>query len=100
MDLRQLPTVVSVVGLGTVSKAALRLRVAQPALSRQITALEAELGIELFDRVRRGLVLTGQGEQLLGDCRGRWAALKWLSRRARLLRQEDAEELKVGARRR
>jgi LysR family nitrogen assimilation transcriptional regulator len=97
MDLRQLRTFVSVVELGTVSEAALRLRVAQPALSRQISALEAELGIKLFDRVRRRLVLTGQGEQLLGDCRTVLGALESLSERARLLRQEDAGVLKVGA---
>jgi LysR family nitrogen assimilation transcriptional regulator len=57
-------------GTGTVSKAALRLRIAQPALSRQISDLEQELGFKLFDRVGRRLLLTGEGEQLLSDCRG------------------------------
>ena len=69
MDLRQLRTFVTVAEQGTVSGAALRLRIAQPALSRQISHLEDELGVKLFDRVRRRLVLTGEGEQLLGDCR-------------------------------
>ena len=59
MDLRHARTFVTVVELGTVSKAALRLRIAQPALSRQISALEQELGFKLFDRAGRGLVLTG-----------------------------------------
>jgi len=40
MDLRRARTFVTVADLGTVSKAALRLRIAQPALSRQIGALE------------------------------------------------------------
>ena len=75
MDLRQLRTVVTVVEQGTVSKAALRLHIAQPALSRQIKDLEQELGLKLFDRVRRRLVLTGEGEQLLGDCRTVLAAV-------------------------
>ena len=66
MDLRHLRTFVAVAEQGTVSKASLRLRVAQPALSRQISDLEAELGIKLFDRIRRRLVLTGEGERLLG----------------------------------
>ena len=51
------------------SKAAAQLHTAQPALSRQIADLERELGIRLFDRVGRRLILTGAGEQLLGDCR-------------------------------
>ncbi len=97
MDLRQLRTFVTVAEQGTVSRAALRLRVAQPALSRQISALEASLGVALFDRVRRRLVLTGQGEQLLADCRGILGAVESLSERARLLRRQDAGVLKVGA---
>ena len=55
MDLRHARTFVTVVELGTVSKAALRLRIAQPALSRQIIDLEQELGLQLFDRVGRRL---------------------------------------------
>ena len=51
---------VTVAELGTVSKAALRLRVAQPALSRQLIDLENELGLRLFDRVGRRLLLTGR----------------------------------------
>ena len=45
MDLKHLRTFVTVAELGTVSKAALRLRIAQPALSRQIIELERELGL-------------------------------------------------------
>ena len=97
MDLRHLRTFVAVAEQGTVSRAALRLRVAQPALSRQISALEAALGVTLFDRVRRRLVLTGQGEQLLADCRSILGAVESLGERARLLRRQDAGVLKVGA---
>jgi LysR family nitrogen assimilation transcriptional regulator len=42
MDLRRLRTFVAVAELGTVSKTALRLRISQPALSRQINELEQE----------------------------------------------------------
>ena len=97
MDLRHLRTFVTVAEQGTVSGAALRLRVAQPALSRQIAALEAALGVTLFDRVRRRLVLTEPGEQLLADCRSILGAIESLSERARRLRQQDAGVLKVGA---
>jgi DNA-binding transcriptional LysR family regulator len=44
-----------------------RLRIAQPALSRQINALEQELGLKLFDRIGRRLLLTSEGQQLLKD---------------------------------
>jgi DNA-binding transcriptional LysR family regulator len=97
MDLRQLRTFVTVAEQGTVSKASLRLRVAQPALSRQISALEAELGVRLFDRIRRRLVLTGEGEQLLEDCRRVLGAAGSLAERAQLLRQGDRGVLRVAA---
>ncbi|MGH8772507.1 MAG: LysR family transcriptional regulator, partial [Burkholderiales bacterium] len=45
MDLRRTRTFVTVAELGTVSKAALHLRIAQPALSRQISELERELDL-------------------------------------------------------
>jgi len=61
MNLRQARTFVTVAELGTVTNAALRLRIAQPALSRQIVDLEQELGLRLFDRVGRRLLLTGEG---------------------------------------
>jgi DNA-binding transcriptional LysR family regulator len=69
MHLRQALTFTTVGELGTVSKAALRLRTAQPALSRQIMDLEQELGLQLFDRVERRLLLTSEGEQMIPGCR-------------------------------
>jgi DNA-binding transcriptional LysR family regulator len=97
MDLRHLRTFVTVAEQGTVSKAALRLRIAQPALSRQIAALEDELGVKLFDRVRRRLVLTGEGEQLLGDCRTVLGAVGALAERAQQLGRGDSGVLRVAA---
>jgi DNA-binding transcriptional LysR family regulator len=97
MDLRHLRTFVTVAEQGTVSKAALRLRVAQPALSRQISDLEAELGIRLFDRIRRRLVLSADGERLLSECRTILAAVGSIRERAELLRRADAGVLKVVA---
>jgi DNA-binding transcriptional LysR family regulator len=95
MDLRHLRTFVTVAEQGTVSKASLRLRIAQPALSRQIKELEEELGLRLFDRVRRRLILTGEGEQLLGDCRAVFGAVGSLSERAQRLRRADTGVLKI-----
>ena len=95
MDLRHARTFVTVAELGTVSRAALRLRIAQPALSRQISALEQELGLKLFDRVGRGLVLTSEGEQMLGDCRALLGYASALGERAQSLRRGDVGVLKV-----
>jgi DNA-binding transcriptional LysR family regulator len=66
-------------------------------LSRQIADLEVELGIKLFDRVRRRLVLTGEGERLLADGRNILKAMDLLSERAQLLRHADVGVLKVAA---
>lgn len=65
MDLRQLRTFKLVAELGSLSKASDRLRVAQPALSRQVKLLEHELQAELFRRTGRGMMLTEAGRLLL-----------------------------------
>ncbi len=82
---------------GHVSKAAVRLRIGQPALSRQIGDLQQELGLRLFDHVGRGLVLTAEGEQLLADCRRVLADLDAVRERAEVLRRGDRGVLKVAA---
>lgn len=97
MDLRHAKTFVTVAELGTVSKAALHLRIAQPSLSRQISDLERELDLKLFDRVGRRLVLTSDGEQLLGDCRNLLSCAGAVGERARLLRGGETGVLKVAA---
>src|ERR1051325_4086270 len=95
MDLRRLKTFVAVAELGTVSKAAVHLRIGQPALSRQISDLQQELGLRLFDRVGRRLVLSAQGEQLLADCRRVLTDIDSVSERADVLRRGDSGALKV-----
>jgi len=97
MESRRLRTFVAVAELGSVSKAAVRLRIGQPALSRQIGDLQQELGLRLFDHVGRGLVLTAEGEQLLADCRRVLADLDAVCERAEVLRGGDRGVLKVAA---
>ena len=65
MDLKQLRTFIRVAEVGSLSQASDRLRVAQPALSRQIKLLENEIGVPLFARHGRGMKLTEAGRQLL-----------------------------------
>ena len=70
MDLKQLAYFVQVAELGSFTRAASVLRVAQPALSRQVRLLEVELHQPLFDRNGRGVTLTPAGTRLLAHGRG------------------------------
>ncbi|MDN7144206.1 LysR family transcriptional regulator [Pseudomonas sp. JQ170] len=65
MDVVQLKTLIHVAELGSLSKAADRLHIAQPALSRQIRQLEQELGGYLFERHGRGMQITEMGREVL-----------------------------------
>ncbi|HEX9394696.1 MAG TPA: LysR family transcriptional regulator [Gemmatimonadales bacterium] len=69
MELRHLKYFVAVAEARSFVRAAGRLRVAQPSLSRQIRDLEQELGVKLFDRLPRGTRLTRAGEAFLEDAR-------------------------------
>jgi DNA-binding transcriptional LysR family regulator len=69
MDERRLRYFLAVVDEGSVTRAARRLRVAQPSLSQALRAFESELGVRLFHRVGRGLRLSPAGEALIGPAR-------------------------------
>lgn len=97
MDLRRLRTFVTVADQGSVSKAAVHLRISQPGLSRQIQELQQELGLKLFERVGRRLVLTTEGQQLLGGSRSLLNQANSLNEQAELLKRSDSGTLKVAA---
>jgi DNA-binding transcriptional LysR family regulator len=65
MEIRQLRTFQAVANLLSFNRAAERLHYAQSSVSAQIHALEEELGVQLFDRLGRRIVLTEAGAQLL-----------------------------------
>jgi LysR family transcriptional regulator, nitrogen assimilation regulatory protein len=65
MELSHLCTRVHVAEPGGLSKAADRLDIAQPALSRKIRLLETEPGVRLFDRHERGMTATDHGQEML-----------------------------------
>lgn len=97
MNLRQLRAFATIADVGGFARAAGRLNVSQPALSRQIRALEAELGVPLFDRIGRRVQLTSEGEDLLRRSRRLLAEADSLGERARSLKTGQAGILRVGA---
>ncbi|MDA8083212.1 MAG: LysR family transcriptional regulator [Nitrospiraceae bacterium] len=64
MDFYQLSYFVKVAGTRSISRAAEELLLTQPAVSKQIRALEEELGAKLFDRIGKKVLLTRAGENL------------------------------------
>ena len=96
MELRHLRYFVSVAETASVSKAALRMHISQPALSRQIHDLETELGVRLFDRVGRRIRLTAEGQELLERSRDVLARAEAMGERARALTAGAVGRLRVG----
>ena len=83
MNLRHLRAFVSIADAGGFARGANRMNLSQPALSRQIHALEAELGVPLFDRIGRRVQLTSEGEDLLRRSRHLLTEADSLGERAR-----------------
>jgi DNA-binding transcriptional LysR family regulator len=97
MELRHLRYFVAVADAGNVSRAAQRLNITQPALSRQIQDLEREFVCRLFDRIGRRIILTRDGEEILERTRRLLADAEALGERARALAGGEAGVLRIGA---
>ena len=69
MTLTQLKYVVTVAGEKSMNEAAKKLFISQPSLSTAIRELETEIGIEVFRRTSRGIVVTPEGEEFIGYAR-------------------------------
>ena len=69
MTLQQLRQVLTVADAGSMNEAAKRLFITQPSLSAAIKELEKEIGIEIFLRSNRGIVVTAEGDEFLGYAR-------------------------------
>ena len=69
MTLLQLKYVVTAATAGTISEAAKQLYITQPSLTSAIKELENELGITIFKRTNRGILLSAEGEEFLGYAR-------------------------------
>lgn len=70
MNILHMKYAVEVARLGSLSKAAEALLIAQPNISRSIKELEADLGILIFNRSTKGMVLTPEGERFIGYAKG------------------------------
>jgi DNA-binding transcriptional LysR family regulator len=90
LDLRRLRYFVTVAEELSFIRAANLLHMTQPALSRQISTLEHDLGTQLLERDRRGTSLTPAGQQLLEDAVPLLAATAALERRTRLAGRDPA----------
>ncbi len=97
MEIHQLRYFVAVADEGNFSRAAAKVRVAQPSLSQQIRKLEAEVGQPLFDRLPRSVVLTEAGHCLIDYARQILASIVDARRCVDELKGEVAGELAVGA---
>lgn len=97
MNLRQLQTLINVADAGGFARATGRLHLSQPAASRQIQALEAELGVLLFDRIGRRLQLTADGEDIVRRGRRLLQEADSLRNRADALKGGLTGTLRVGA---
>lgn len=69
MKLQQLVYAVNVAECGSVTEAARRLYVSQPSVTSSIRDLEREMGVHIFDRTNKGVVMTEEGETFLGYAR-------------------------------
>ena len=69
MTLSQLKYIVTIAEAGTISEAAKRLYIAQPSLTAAVKELEGELGITIFKRTNKGVLLSTEGEEFLGYAR-------------------------------
>ena len=96
MNLRQLRTLITIADAGGFARAAGRLHLSQPAASRQIQALEAELGVLLFDRIGRRLQLTAEGEDIVRRGRRLLQEADSLRDRAAALKSGLTGTLRVG----
>lgn len=97
INLSSLHTFCEVADCLSFTQAAHRLFRTQPALSRQITQLERELGIELFIRQGRSVALTAAGEDLYGRAKRLLSEANEFQDRAQALAQGDLGTLRVGA---
>lgn len=96
MDLRHLRYFIAVAEEQNIGRAAARLHISQPPLTRQIQQLEEELGVLLFTRTPRGMELTPAGELLLDEARNIRALVEQATERTQRAGQGKLGRLDIG----
>ena len=96
MELRHLRYFIAVAEEGHITRAAERLRMQQPPLSRQIKAIEQEMDVQLFRRKARGVELTDAGRAFLDDARAMLGHLDHAFDTARRIARGEQGRISVG----
>lgn len=96
MELRHLRYFVAVAEALSFTKAAERLHLAQPSLTRQIKDLEAEISVPLFDRAGKRISLTREGESFLLDARRLLAECAQSVQAVQRMSRAEASQLNIG----
>lgn len=96
MELRHLRSFVTIARVGSFSRAAEQMHIAQPALSQQIRQLEDELGVSLFDRHARGVRLSRAGDKLLVHAMDILGRVNSARTELQMLAQEVSGEVRLG----
>src|SRR4051794_32759595 len=95
-SLRELESFLAVAEELSFTRAAARLRLAQPALSRHVRTLEDRLGLRLFDRTNRAVALTVAGRQFYADVRDPLLRLQEASATAKRAARGETTRLEIG----
>ena len=96
MEIHQLRTFLAVARTGNLTRAANQLHLTQPAVSKQLKALEDELGVLLFDRLPSGMALTKTGQLLLPQAEKALFGAMELLNQAKAFRSEIGGKVRLG----
>ncbi|MDX5593260.1 LysR family transcriptional regulator [Pseudovibrio sp. SPO723] len=97
MEIYQLKTFVSVAREGSITRASEKLNLSQPAVSAHIKAIEETLGLEVFERTARGMVLTNAGARLLIKAEATLSVHQDLIAEASRIKGSITGKLRIGA---
>lgn len=97
MDLERLSIFLAIVELGSMHAAARRVHLTQPALSRAVRALEDDLGVALFERRNRRMILTAAGRALVVEARRLLEDARHARLRVTRVDAQGGHDLRLGA---
>ena len=96
INLRQVEAFKAVIEYGTVSRAAEMMNISQPAMSKLIAHLEADTGLQLFDRVKGRLAATRRGMRLYEEIDRIFAGVRQVENAVDAIRRDEQSRLLIG----